>query len=172
MRLRPAHEADQDEAATYCQTFQIVVPVHGADEIFDDVHAAAVCVLVHPIGESPLLIVTPRGGAEFDAAGDLFGRSRGDQDVRPGLARHLNAGRADPAGPGMDEDGLAGSKLRQGEQRLLRGEEHFGHGRGLGKAPAGRHGHRHAGVEHCLFRVPTTAHQAEYAVADVHVTHG
>ena len=71
----------------------------------------------------------------------------------------------------MDEDGFAGAKLRQGEQRLLRGEEHFGHGRGLRKAPARGDRHGHAGVEHCLFRIPASAYQTEHAVADVYVAY-
>ena len=71
----------------------------------------------------------------------------------------------------MDEDGFAGAKLRQGEQRFLRGKEDFGNGRGFGKAPARGDGHRHANVEHRLFRVPASAHQTEHAVADVHVAY-
>src|SRR5262249_6637493 len=73
--------------------------------------------------------------------GDLVWRAGRGKDSRPNMPRHLNPSGTHTAGTSVDQDGLAGRQLPQGEERLIGRKEHFGYCCSLDKTPASRDRH-------------------------------
>ena len=86
-----------------------------ADRVERDVDARAERRVQHGVGETALAVVDRDVGAELAAERDLLGPAGGGDDRGAQRLAQLDRRRADPAGPGMNQQGLA--RLRAGPAR-------------------------------------------------------
>jgi hypothetical protein len=63
---------------------------------------------------------------------DLIRRGRGAKDRGAGDVGELHGSSSDPRGSSVNEDGFAHAQVSLGEEGVMRSDEHFRHGGGLG----------------------------------------
>src|SRR5262249_33465772 len=121
-------QADEQDAPAAGDAGQVLRDVAAADELEDDVGAAAGGGLED--GGREFSAVGPDGVLEAERPGpiQLVGGAGGADGGRAQRADELDRRGADAAPAGRDEDVLAGAKAGLGDERVVGGDERLGHG--------------------------------------------
>src|SRR5262249_11521560 len=121
----PAHESNQDQTPADFEALQVALPICRPNKILYQLDTSPVGELTYTDGKILGVVIDAHLNTQRCNTRDLVWRAGRGKDSRPDMPRHLNPSSAHAAGASVDQDGLAGCQLPQGEERLIGRKEHF-----------------------------------------------